>query len=50
MNDNSPEFASDDFQFEILENQPNGTSVGNVSANDSDVGTNAQVCIIMCVY
>ena len=43
-NDNSPTFDLDNFQFTIFENEPNGTFVGTVRANDLDSGTNAQVC------
>lgn len=43
VNDNTPQFDSPAYQFEIFENRPVGTAVGNVSATDRDEGTNAQV-------
>ena len=44
VNDNTPTFDSNNFQFMINENQPIGTAIGNVSASDHDSGTNAEVC------
>lgn len=42
-NDNSPEFSEADYTFFVVENQPIGTSVGEVQANDIDNGTHAQL-------
>ncbi len=47
VNDNTPMFDSDNFQFMIYENQPTGTVIGNVSASDRDSGTNAKVCYML---
>lgn len=44
VNDNTPTFDLNNFQFMIYENQPIGTAIGNVSASDRDSGTNAEVC------
>uniref|UniRef100_A0A1X7V4J9 Cadherin domain-containing protein n=1 Tax=Amphimedon queenslandica TaxID=400682 RepID=A0A1X7V4J9_AMPQE len=43
INDNRPLFDQDEYQFELLENLPPGTSVGTVSASDADSGINADI-------
>lgn len=40
-NDNSPEFTQTNYYFEVPENNPSGTSVGQLSAKDIDIGANA---------
>ena len=50
VNDNEPDFIQNNFQFEIFENMPSGTVVGNVSATDLDAGTNAQVFSLSAMY
>lgn len=42
-NDNKPEFANMTFDFHINENEPAGTFVGKLSANDRDTGRNAEL-------
>ncbi|KAK3100553.1 hypothetical protein FSP39_021679 [Pinctada imbricata] len=39
-NDETPQFHSDSYIFNVLENQPLSTVIGNVSAYDKDVGAN----------
>ena len=46
VNDNSPTFDPNNYQFMIYENQPIRTPIGNVSASDRDSGSNAEVCYI----
>ena len=36
LNDNSPIFSSPSFQFEVMENVPNGTFIGQITASDDD--------------
>ena len=36
LNDNSPIFSSPSFQFEVMENVPNGTFIGKITASDDD--------------
>ncbi|KAF8565097.1 hypothetical protein P879_01282 [Paragonimus westermani] len=36
INDNSPQFSQPDYTFHILENQPESTQIGRVSATDVD--------------
>ena len=43
-NDNRPEFDETAYSFELPENQV-GFVVGNISASDLDIGTNAKVSI-----
>ena len=43
INDNSPVFTDNTFENSLLENQPAGQTVFQVSATDSDLGTNAQI-------
>ena len=51
LNDNRPLFDQDQYQFDILENLPPGTSVGTVSASDADSGINAVIHYsILSVY
>ena len=50
INDNTPRFNSNNFQFMIYENQPIGTPIGNVSASDRDSGSNAEVCYIAITF
>ena len=42
-NDNAPIFTEDAYVFNITENLPVGTVVGNVLAPDADAGSNGQV-------
>ena len=42
-NDNPPLFDSKNYVFELRENEPAGTIIGRVSADDSDVGRNAEL-------
>lgn len=42
-NDNKPAFSSSLLTFHVLENQRNGTPVGNLSAFDKDLGVNAKL-------
>ncbi|XP_022809062.1 protocadherin Fat 4-like isoform X2 [Stylophora pistillata] len=43
VNDNSPQFTSlDGHQFSVIE-ETSGLTVGNIKANDSDIGRNAQI-------
>ncbi|XP_041845414.1 protocadherin beta-15 [Melanotaenia boesemani] len=43
VNDNSPTFTQSEFNANILENQPIGTFVMRVTAQDSDDGSNAKI-------
>ena len=43
INDNSPSFADDAYENSLLENLPAGQIVFQVSATDSDLGSNAQI-------
>ncbi len=43
INDNSPNFADDTYDNSLLENLPAGQTVFQVSATDSDLGSNAQI-------
>ena len=43
INDNSPIFTDSTYENSLLENQPAGQTVFQVSATDSDLGTNAQI-------
>ena len=36
LNDNSPIFSSPLFQFEVMENVPTGTFIGQIDASDDD--------------
>ena len=36
LNDNTPIFSSPSFQFEVMENVPNGTFIGQINAADDD--------------
>ena len=36
LNDNSPIFSSPSFQFEVMENVPTGTFIGQITAADDD--------------
>ena len=36
LNDNSPIFSSPSFQFEVMENVPIGTFIGQITASDDD--------------
>ena len=38
LNDNSPIFISSAFEFDVMENVPNGTLIGAISATDDDKG------------
>ena len=38
-NDHAPQFIGTPYSFDVLEDQSVGTSVGNVSANDTDGST-----------
>ena len=42
-NDNPPLFDSKNYVFELRENEPAGTIIGRVSADDRDVGRNAEL-------
>lgn len=43
VNDNAPTFSQNEYNANILENQPVGTFVIQVSAQDSDEGSNAKI-------
>ncbi len=43
INDNSPDFADDTYENSLLENLPAWQTVFQVSATDSDLGSNAQI-------
>uniref|UniRef100_A0A8C7WXQ4 Cadherin domain-containing protein n=1 Tax=Oryzias sinensis TaxID=183150 RepID=A0A8C7WXQ4_9TELE len=43
VNDNAPTFSQSEYNVNILENQPVGTFVIKVSAQDSDDGSNAKI-------
>lgn len=43
MNDNSPEFKNSIYNFTVNENEPAGTSVGQVTAIDRDINENADI-------
>lgn len=43
VNDNPPMFPSDTITFNVLENQPVLTQVGDVRADDMDTGVNQMV-------
>jgi hypothetical protein len=43
INDNSPDFADDTYENSLLENLPAEQTVFQVSATDSDLGSNAQI-------
>ncbi|KAL8622280.1 hypothetical protein ACOMHN_043803 [Nucella lapillus] len=42
-NDNDPEFSRAEYKFSILENQPRGAHIGQVSASDRDAGDNRRL-------
>ena len=42
-NDNPPEFSKQSYEFSIVENRPEGSSVGSVSATDADLEENGVV-------
>lgn len=42
-NDNSPEFTNTTFSFNIRENEPVDSFVGKLTANDKDIGRNAEL-------
>ena len=43
VNDNAPNFGSTEISFVLLENMPIGTEIGNITANDPDLGINADI-------
>ena len=43
VNDNSPKFAQEVYQFTVEEGRKAGTAVGGVSATDPDLGTNSTI-------
>nr|KAG5696279.1 hypothetical protein BaRGS_019981 [Batillaria attramentaria] len=43
VNDNDPEFSRAEYKFNILENQPVGTRIGQVTASDRDAGDNQRL-------
>ena len=47
INDNSPEFSEDLYEFEVEESVPPGTIVGMINANDSDSFSNAQLSFVL---
>lgn len=46
-NDNIPQFLDEPYSFQITEHSAIGTTVGTVTANDADVGSNAQIDYIL---
>lgn len=42
-NDNAPQFTNSTFTFSIAENEPIDTFVGKLTANDRDIGRNAEL-------
>lgn len=42
-NDNAPQFTQEVYEFHVSENQPPGTTIGKVSANDLDEGVNSEI-------
>ena len=42
-NDNDPEFSRAEYKFSILENQPRGSHIGQVTASDRDAGDNQRL-------
>ena len=47
VNDNSPVFSEDLYEFEVEESVPPGTIVGVINANDSDSFSNAQLSFVL---
>lgn len=45
QNDNDPVFTTDPVKFYIVENEPKGTRLGNISASDPDYGENGTVML-----
>jgi len=43
INDHNPVFQHSNYKFTVLENQPAGTLIGQISATDSDQGLNGHV-------
>ena len=43
VNDNAPSFNANELNFYLLENQPIGTEIGNITASDPDLGINADI-------
>ncbi len=43
VNDNAPNFGSNELVFYLLENQPIGTEIANITATDADLGPNADI-------
>lgn len=43
INDNNPVFAPHNATFHVLENQPSGVIVVNISATDADIGANGEI-------
>ncbi|XP_019636288.1 PREDICTED: protein dachsous-like [Branchiostoma belcheri] len=43
VNDNTPAFTAPDYELTVLEETEVGTVLGNIKAEDSDIGTNAQI-------
>ncbi|KAI8477944.1 hypothetical protein Bbelb_443270, partial [Branchiostoma belcheri] len=43
VNDNAPDFGTDQFEFSLPENSPAGTPIGTVTATDLDQGPNAVI-------
>lgn len=43
VNDNPPKFEFDTLNFYLAENQPYGTLIANITAQDADIGTNAEI-------
>ncbi|XP_076446681.1 protein dachsous-like [Babylonia areolata] len=42
-NDNDPEFSRSEYKFSILENQPPGSLIGQITASDRDTGDNQRL-------
>ncbi|KAL8616761.1 hypothetical protein ACOMHN_017798 [Nucella lapillus] len=42
-NDNDPEFSRSEYKFSILENQPRGSHIGQITATDRDAGDNRKL-------
>ncbi|KAI8496579.1 hypothetical protein Bbelb_258780 [Branchiostoma belcheri] len=43
VNDNTPAFTAPDYELSVLEETEVGTVLGNITAEDPDIGTNAQI-------
>ena len=43
INDNDPQFLRSSYNFQIEENKPRNTTIGEVQASDRDINQNAQL-------